>query len=120
MKRILVVEDNEQNIYMLTFMLKKHGFEVIQAMDGLSGIKMAIEQKPDLIIMDWNLPDINGIEVTKRLRENDALKILPIVFCTSNAMKGDREIALSAGATGYFEKPINPVTFVEDIKKFFT
>ncbi len=120
MKRILVVEDNEQNIYMLTFMLKKHGFEVIQAMDGLSGIKMAIEQKPDLIIMDWQLPDINGIEVTKRLRENDALKNLPIVFCTSNAMRGDREIALNAGATAFFEKPINPVTFVEAIKKYFT
>lgn len=119
MKKILVVEDNEQNMYMLSFMLKKHGFEVIQAWDGHSGLEKAIEQKPALIIMDWQLPDINGIEITKKLRSIDALKDLPIVFCTSNAMKGDKEIAFNAGATGYYEKPINPITFIEEIMKFF-
>ena len=118
MKKILVVEDNEQNMYMMDFMLKKHGFEVIQALNGVSGIESAKENKPDLIIMDWQLPDINGIEVTKKLREMDDFKDLPIVFCTSNAMKGDREIAFEAGATGYYEKPINPITFIEELKKF--
>ncbi len=118
MKKILVIEDNEQNLYMMNFMLKKHGFEVINAVNGRSGIKNAVEEKPDLIIMDWQLPDISGIDVTIDLRQRENLKSIPIIFCTSNAMMGDREIAINAGATSYYEKPINPVTFIEDINKF--
>ena len=119
MNKILVIEDNEQNMYLIDFILRKHGFEVIQAINGQEGINRAVDTEPDLIIMDWQLPDINGIEVTKELKKKEALKKIPIVFCSSNVMKGDREIAFEAGASGYIEKPIIPEEFIEEIKKYF-
>lgn len=118
MKRVLVTEDNEQNMYLLEFMLKKHNYEVIKAWNGEEVIKIALEQKPDLIIMDWNMPKMNGIEATIKIRQIESLKNIPIVFCTSNVMAGDREKAKNAGATGYLEKPINPDTFIEEIHKY--
>lgn len=118
MKKVLVIEDNEQNMYLLEFMLKKHNFEVIKAWDGEEGVKFAIEQKPDLIIMDWQMPKKNGIEATKEIRKENGLKKVPILFCTSNVMAGDREQAYNAGATGYLEKPINTDTFIEEISKY--
>ena len=118
MKRILVVEDNDTNLYLIRFMLKKSGYEVIEARDGASGVESAVKEKPDLVIMDIQLPDINGLEATKRIRASKAGSDLPIVALTSYAMTGDREKALAAGCTGYVEKPINPETFMAEIEKY--
>jgi len=119
MKRILLVEDNEANRYLITFILKKKGYEVIEAIDGLTGIKFALQEKPDLIIMDIQLPDINGLEATRRIRASDANGDIPIIALTSYAMAGDRNKALDAGCTGYIEKPINPEIFLGQIEAYF-
>ncbi len=118
MKRILVIEDNEVNLYLIRFMLEKSGYEVIEAREGAVGVELAIKEKPDLIIMDIQLPDINGLEATKRIRASEADGDIPIIALTSFAMTGDRERALAAGCTGYIEKPINPETFISEIEKF--
>lgn len=118
MKRILVVEDNETNLYLIRFMLEKSGYEVIEAREGAVGVEMAVKEKPDLVIMDLQLPDIDGLEATKRIRASEADTEIPIIALTSFAMAGDREKALAAGCTGYIEKPINPDTFIAEIEKF--
>jgi two-component system cell cycle response regulator DivK len=118
MKRLLIVEDNEVNLYLIRFLLEKSGYEVIAAKDGLSGVEMAATQKPDLVIMDIQLPDINGLEATRRIRASEADGGIPIVALTSYAMTGDREKALAAGCTGYIEKPIKPETFVTEIEHY--
>ncbi len=117
MKRILVVEDNETNMYLTCFILRKNNYEVIEARNGKQGVELAIKEKPDLIIMDIDLPDIDGLEATKRIKESEEAGMIPIVAFTSYAMTGDRERALNAGCTGYLEKPINPETFMADIEK---
>ena len=118
MKRILVVEDNETNMYLIRFILEKSGYEVIEAEEGTTGVELAIKEKPDLILMDIQLPDINGLEATKRIRASEADDDIPIIALTSFAMAGDREKALAAGCTGYIEKPINPGTFISEIEKY--
>jgi two-component system, cell cycle response regulator DivK len=120
MKKILVVEDNESNLYLIRYILEKCGFDVIEAKSGTAAVDLAIREKPDLVIMDIQLPDINGLEVTKRIRTSPADAGTPIVALTSYAMVGDKEMALAAGCTGYIEKPINPETFVKDIEQYFT
>lgn len=118
MKRILVVEDNETNMYLCCRILKSSGYEVIEARTGEEGVELAIKEKPDLIIMDIQLPGIDGYEATKRLRKLEAGREIPIVALTSYAMAGDREKSLAAGCTGYLEKPINPNTFMSEIEKY--
>ena len=118
MKRILLVEDNETNMYLIKFVLEKSGYEVIEAREGTMAVKLAMKEKPDLIIMDLQLPDIDGLEATKRIRASEADGVIPIVALTSFAMVGDREKALAAGCTGYIEKPINPETFITEIEKY--
>lgn len=118
MKKILVIEDNEANIYLITFILRKNGHEVIEARTGEEGVEIAIREKPDLIIMDIDLPGIDGLEATKRIRESKGDHKVPIVALTSYAMTGDRERALAAGCTGYIEKPIDPETFMGEVEKF--
>ena len=118
MKRILVVEDNEDNLYLIKFILQKSGYKVIEARSGAEGVELAVQEKPDLIIMDVQLPDINGLEATRKIRASEADGEVPIIALTSYAMIGDRERFLAAGCTSYIEKPINPETFVEKIEKF--
>lgn len=118
MKKVLIIEDNEQNIYLLTFLLEKNGFQVIQARNGLDGISMADVEKPDLILLDIQLPVMDGYAVARELRKGPALLGTPIIAVTSFAMPGDKEQAIQAGCTGYIEKPINPDTFVSQISIF--
>ena len=118
MKRILVIEDNETNIYLVGFILKKNDYEIIEARSGEEGIELAVKKKPDLILMDIQLPGIDGLETTKRIRELDAGRNIPIIALTSYAMTVDREKSLAAGCTGYIEKPINPDTFIGEIEKY--
>ena len=116
--RVLVVEDNETNRYLLRFILEKNGYEVVEARDGVTGVELAIQEKPDLILMDIQLPDINGLDATKRIRASEADSEIPIIALTSYAMVGDRERALAAGCTGYIQKPINSETFMAEIEKY--
>ena len=118
MKRILVVEDNEKNMYLIGFILRKNGYEVIEAWTGEEGVELAIKEKPDLVLMDIQLPDIDGLEATRRIRESETDNETSIVALTSYTMTGTREKALNAGCTGYLEKPINPETFMTDIEKY--
>ena len=120
MKRILVVEDNEANMYLISFILKNNGYEVIEAGTGEEGVELAIKEKPDMVLMDIQLPGIDGLEATKRIREreSEADEEIPIIALTSYAMTGDREKALAAGCTGYIEKPIKPETFMDELRKY--
>jgi two-component system cell cycle response regulator DivK len=113
---LLIIEDNEQNFYMMRFLLEKNGFKVIGAETGRKGIEKALRYRPDAILLDIQLPEMDGYTVAKKLKEHESLQEVPIIAVTSYAMVGDREKILGAGATGYIEKPINPDTFVIEIK----
>lgn len=113
---ILVIEDNDQNLYLVTFILEKHGYQVHTARDGPEGLARAATLSPDLILLDIQLPGMDGYAVARHLRENPDLASVPIVAVTSYAMSGDREKALEAGCTGYIEKPINPDTFMQQVE----
>jgi two-component system, cell cycle response regulator DivK len=115
MANILIIEDNEQNLYLETFILEKHGHVVTAAHDGAQGIKLAHETLPTLILLDIQLPVMDGYAVAAELRRNPALANTPIVAVTSYAMAGDKENILAAGCNGYIEKPINPETFVAQV-----
>jgi len=117
-KKILVIEDNEANRYLTKVILEKSGYEFIDAKTGGEGVEMAIKEKPDLILMDIQLPDINGLQATAKIRESGADGEIPIIALTSYALVGDREKLLAAGCTGYIEKPINPETFIGEIEKY--
>lgn len=116
---ILYIEDNEQNYYLVKVLLNTRGHEVLWARDGQEGIDKAHQSRPDLILLDIQLPIMDGYEVARRLRNNFELTEIPIVALTSYAMTGDREKALTAGCNGYIEKPIDPDTFLAQIDKFF-
>ena len=120
MSHILMIEDNEQNRYLATFMLEQNGYAVVSAHDGPSGIAMAQEVQPALILLDIQLPAMDGYDVARALRKITALNDTPLVAVTSYAMVGDREKALAVGCNGYIEKPINPDTFVSEISRFLT
>lgn len=114
-KKVLIIEDNVQNRYIFTLLLKHNGYEAVEATNGNDGLDKAKSECPDLILLDIQLPDIDGYEVTRKIRSDTALSSIPIVAVTSYAMVGDREKALDAGCNGYIEKPINPETFIKDI-----
>jgi len=112
---LLIIEDNEQNFYMMRFLLEKNGFKVLGAETGREGIKMALLHKPRIILLDIQLPEMDGYAVAAELKAHPELKEIPIVAVTSYAMVGDREKILASGATAYIEKPIDPDTFVAEI-----
>ncbi len=116
--KILLIEDNEQNRYLVTFLLEKHDYDVAVAADGPAGIALAAKLQPAVILLDIQLPGMDGYAVARALRENPSLASTPIVAVTSFAMLGDREKALAAGCDGYLEKPINPDTFVSQVESY--
>jgi two-component system, cell cycle response regulator DivK len=118
MATILIIEDNEQNLYLETFILEKYGYGVMAARDGKQGIELAAAVRPALILLDIQLPLMDGYAVAQALRQNAALDATPIIAVTSYAMVGDRERVLAAGCNGYIEKPIDPDTFIDDIAAF--
>jgi CheY-like chemotaxis protein len=117
-RTILVIEDNEKNMYLVTFILEKSGYQVVQARDGQVGIALARQIKPDIILLDIQLPVMDGYTVASELTKDGEAGHVPIVAVTSYAMLGDRERALEAGCVGYIEKPINPATFVAEIEQY--
>lgn len=117
-KRLLIIEDNEQNLYLMRFLLEMSGFIIIGAEDGRKGIEMALSCQPLAILLDIQLPEMDGYAVATELKKHSGLDSVPIIAVTSYAMVGDREQILAAGATGYIEKPINPETFVSEIMHY--
>jgi len=118
--KILVIEDNEQNLYLIRYILEDCNYEVFSAWDGKEGIALAASLLPDLILLDIQLPLMDGYTVARRLRENPNLADTPIVAVTSYAMPGDREKAMEAGCSGYIEKPIDPDTFDKQVEKYLS
>lgn len=118
MAKILIIEDNEQNLYLESFILQKNGHEVVQATNGETGIALAAQTRPALILLDIQLPGMDGYSVAKELRKNSDLASIPIIAVTSYAMPGDRDRVLEAGCTDYIEKPINPDTFHAEIARY--
>lgn len=110
---ILIIEDNPQNMYMMQYLLEKRGFSVIGKSTGEQGIAAAKNAQPDLILLDIQLPYMDGYQVARALKSNADTSMIPIIAVTSYAMPGDRKKAIEAGADGYIEKPIDPETFVE-------
>lgn len=117
--KALIIEDNEQNMYMLSFLLRSNNYEIIQAYNGLDGLKAAMEENPDVILLDIQLPEMDGYQVARELRCRKDLSKIPIIAVTSHAMVGDREKAMESGATGYIEKPIDPDTFIHRMESYF-
>jgi two-component system cell cycle response regulator DivK len=104
--KVLYVEDNDDNVYMLKNRLARAGFSVLVALDGTQGVAMAASEQPDLILMDLTLPDIDGEEATRRIKANAATARIPIIALTANAMASDRERALAAGCDDFDTKPV--------------
>ena len=113
---VLIIEDNEQNMYMLSYLLGQNNYNVIKAYNGKDGLNMAHENHPEIILIDIQLPDMDGYEICNKLSYNGLPKTTVIIAVTSYAMGGDKEKAIEAGADGYLEKPINPDTFVKQMK----
>ncbi|OYY49332.1 MAG: two-component system response regulator [Methylophilaceae bacterium 17-44-8] len=116
MKTALIIEDNDNNLELIRFILQQAGYRVRFAMTGLEGVQQALAIPPDFIVLDIQLPDINGLEVLKRIRANAIGATVPIIAMTSYAMSGDKERLLAAGCTSYIEKPIDPMTVIAQIE----
>ena len=114
---ILVVEDNELNMKLFHDLLKAHGYNILRTREGMEALKLARQHKPDLILMDIRLPDVSGLEVTKWIKESDALKAIPIIAVTSFAMKGDEEKFREGGFDAYVAKPIFATDFLNTVKQ---
>ena len=118
-KRILYIEDNPQNMRLVRKLLKLNGYETIEAMTGEEGVEVALREIPDLILMDINLPDIDGLEATRRIKANPKLINTPIIALTAAAMRGDRERILTAGCDDYLQKPIDTVQMIATLRRHF-
>ncbi len=116
--KILCVEDNPQNMRLVRKILAGAGYRVIEAIDGLSGLQAVQEQMPDLVLIDINLPDIDGLEVTARIKAVPAVAAIPVIALTANAMHGDRERCLAAGCSAYVPKPIAKSELLTTIAHF--
>ena len=120
MKKVLVVEDNKDNLRLIAYALQRAGYDVVSTETGEDGVLAAEREAPHFIIMDINLPGIDGIETTRRIRQMPSTGRVPIIAITSFAMSGDRERILAAGCDGYLEKPIDPIRIVEQIDQILT
>jgi two-component system cell cycle response regulator DivK len=114
-KRILLVEDNEVNRRLAGFLLRSHGYQVREATTAAAAFEMVDKERPDLIVMDIQLPGMDGLEITRKLKEQPATADIPVIAVTSYAMKGDREKAFAAGCAGYVTKPIDKTTFIQEV-----
>ena len=115
-KKVLVVEDNELNMKLFCDLLEAHGFETIESRDGLRAIDLAREQSPDLIIMDIQLPDVSGLDLTRWIKDDDAIRAIPIMAVTAFAMRQDEQHVRDAGCEAYMAKPIQMVPFIRTVE----
>lgn len=117
-KKVLICEDNELNMKLFHDLLDAHGYETIQTSDGMDAMELAHEHRPDLILMDIQLPEVSGLEVTKWLKEDDELRSIPIIAVTAFAMKGDEDRIRSGGCEAYIAKPISVTEFLATVQQF--
>jgi two-component system cell cycle response regulator DivK len=115
--QVLVVEDNEKNMKLFRDVLQASGYRLLEATTGERAIELAVEHEPNLVLMDIQLPDVDGVEALGRLRANERTASIPVVALTAQAMQGDRERFLDAGFDGYISKPVNVVDFVRTVKE---
>jgi len=117
-KTVLVVEDNVLNMKLFHDLLQAYGYNVLQTGDGMEALRLTREHRPDMILMDIQLPDISGLEVTKWLKDDETLKTIPVVAITAFAMKGDEERYLEGGCDAYIAKPISIANFLQTVERF--
>jgi two-component system, cell cycle response regulator DivK len=117
-KKVLIVEDNELNMKLFNDLLEANSIETIKTMNGLDAIELARRNKPDLILMDIQLPEVSGLDVIKWLKSEDDLKHIPIIAVTAFAMKGDEERIREGGCEAYLSKPISVAKFLETVKNY--
>ncbi len=117
-KTVMVVEDNDLNMKLFHDLLEAHGYNILQTKDGMEALRMAREYRPDLILMDIQLPEVSGLEVTKWIKEDDSLKSIPVVAVTAFAMKGDEEKIREGGCEAYIAKPISVTNFLQTVARF--
>jgi two-component system cell cycle response regulator DivK len=117
-KKVMIVEDNELNMKLFNDLLEAHGYVVVQATNGYDAMKLAREHMPNLILMDIQLPEVSGLDVTRWLKQDDTLKHIPVIAVTAFAMKGDEEKIREGGCEAYIAKPIAIMSFLETIAKF--
>lgn len=117
-KTVLIVEDNELNMKLFHDLLDAHGYGTLQTRDGMEALSIAREKLPDLILMDIQLPEVSGLEVTKWLKEDETLRDIPVVAVTAFAMKGDEERIREGGCEAYISKPISVSKFMETVRRF--
>jgi two-component system, cell cycle response regulator DivK len=112
----LIIEDNENNMELITFILEAHGYRTLRAMTGNEGIMLALSGNPDFVLLDIQLPDMDGADALKAIRATEAGRGMPVIAVTSYAMSGDRERLLAAGCNGYIEKPIDPLLVINQVQ----
>ena len=117
-KTVLIVEDNELNMKLFNDLLEAHGYTTLKTRDGIQALGIAREHRPDLILMDIQLPEVSGLEVTKWLKEDDELRHIPVIAVTAFAMKGDEEKIRQGGCEDYIAKPITVSKFLETVQKY--
>jgi len=115
MKSVLVIEDDRDNMKLISYALQRSHYKVFWAESGEKGLNLAFKEKPFFIIIDINLPGMNGLEVARKIRSSQTIGEIPLIALTSSALVGDRERIMQAGFNGYFEKPIDPLTIMEKI-----
>ncbi|MDH3596891.1 MAG: response regulator [Rhodospirillales bacterium] len=116
----MVVEDNDLNMKLFHDLLEAHGYNILQTKDGMEALRLAREHRPDLILMDIQLPEVSGLEVTKWIKEDDNLKSIPVVAVTAFAMKGDEEKIREGGCEAYIAKPISVTNFLQTVAHFLS
>jgi len=119
-EKILIVEDNPQNMKLLLMTLRPHGYALLEAKDGAEALKIAVRDKPDLIIMDIQLPKVSGLEVTRMLRQMSAFNHVPIIAVTAYAMKGNKEKFIESGCDAYLSKPFNTRELPEVVEEMLS
>ena len=117
-KTVLIVEDNDLNMKLFHDLLDAHGYATLQTKDGMEALELARKHRPDLILMDIQLPEVSGLEVTKWIKEDDTLRSIPVVAITAFAMKGDEDRIREGGCEAYIAKPISVAGFIATVKQF--
>jgi two-component system, cell cycle response regulator DivK len=117
-KTVLIVEDNELNMKLFHDLLEAHGYDIVQTRNGLEAIDLARKHRPDLILMDIQLPEVSGLDVTRWIKDDDDLRSIPVIAVTAFAMKGDEERIRQGGCEAYLSKPISVAKFIETVKAY--
>ena len=117
-KKVLIVEDNDLNMKLFHDLLEAQGYDTLQTKDGMEALKLAREHTPDLILMDIQLPEVSGLEVTKWLKEDESLRVIPVIAVTAFAMKGDEEKIRRGGCEAYISKPISVPQFLQTVQSY--